>query len=288
MATANKKPNPAGLIAIANPKLAEKLDKSLEREESAAQTTKESAKPAKHVTFNQDIWKAVFALNVLRYGLALVLLGLLITQNTISDANVLSSVTHKELFQYSVITLLLSAVCFTVFTKTKKLPLSSILITQFVIDVFLVGALVHASGSIKSDFVLLFLVVVSTGSVVLRRKHAIALASGATIMLFYEHFYSIIREETSTQSSYDTLALYCVLLMAAGFAISYLAQRLRAAELKSFNPGDESIEEYLVREEKAALQSALLATDGNKTEAAKLIGMTFRSFRYKLTKYDIA
>lgn len=289
MATANRKPNPAGLIAIANPQLAEKLDKSVEKEEHlAAQKAKEPSQQAKHVTFNQDIWKAVFALNVLRYILALILLGLIVAKNTISGTTLLSSVTHPELFQYSVMTLLLSAACFTFFTKTKKLPLSSILVTQFVIDVFLVGALIHASGSIKSDFVLLFLVVVSTGSVVLRRKHAIGLASGATIMLFYEYFYSIIREEASTQSSYNTLALYCVLLMAAGYAISYLAQRLRAAELNSFNPGDESIEEYLVREEKAALQSALLATDGNKTEAAKLIGMTFRSFRYKLTKYDIA
>jgi len=52
-------------------------------------------------------------------------------------------------------------------------------------------------------------------------------------------------------------------------------------------PGDETIDEYLVRQEKTALKAALATTEGNKTEAAKLLGMTFRSFRYKLTKYDI-
>ena len=76
--------------------------------------------------------------------------------------------------------------------------------------------------------------------------------------------------------------------MAVSLLISALAQRLRHAELRKFIPGNESIEDYLIREEVEALKSALNKTDGNKTEAAKLLGMTFRSFRYKLTKYDIA
>ena len=58
-------------------------------------------------------------------------------------------------------------------------------------------------------------------------------------------------------------------------------------QLKNYVPGDETIDEYLVRQEKTALKAALATTEGNKTEAAKLLGMTFRSFRYKLTKYDI-
>lgn len=288
MATPKKKPNPAGLIAIANPTLAQKLDKSAEAEELAQSTASPSDdNQAKHSTFNQDIWKAVFALNILRYGLSLCLLALIVLQSTSINTDLLNSVSHPALFKYSVIALLMSAVCFTLFTLAKKFPLAVILLTQFTIDILLTGALVHASGGIKSNFTLLFLIVVTTGSVVLRRKHAIALASGATITLFYEHFYSLVNEEIGSQAQFDTLAIYCLLLIGAGSAISYLAQRLRAAELKSFNPGDESIEDYLVREEKAALKSALHATDGNKTEAAKLLGMTFRSFRYKLTKYDM-
>ena len=62
---------------------------------------------------------------------------------------------------------------------------------------------------------------------------------------------------------------------------------VRKAELQTFMPGNESIEDYLVREEINALKSALLETQGNKTEAAKLLGMTFRSFRYKVSKYEL-
>lgn len=289
MVTPKNKADASGLISIANPELAEKLDNAAEKTAKTPQpdTDYEHSVPAKHVTFNQDKWKAVITLNFLRYGTALCLLTLIIIDNTSNRLNVLTSVTHHALFFASALALLVSALCFTVLTKTKKVALSAILITQLTVDVLLTGALVHASGSMNSNFMMLFLVVVSTGSVVLRRKHAIALASGATITLFYEHFYSAIHEESRLIHQLDTLASYSALLMAASFSISYLAQRLRAAELKSYHPGDEPIEDYLIREEKSALKSALLATDGNKTEAAKLLGMTFRSLRYKLTKYDI-
>ncbi len=55
----------------------------------------------------------------------------------------------------------------------------------------------------------------------------------------------------------------------------------------NFMPGDEPIENYLERTEKQALLMALRRCNGRKTDAAKLLGMSFRSFRYKLTKYDI-
>ncbi len=55
----------------------------------------------------------------------------------------------------------------------------------------------------------------------------------------------------------------------------------------SFSPGDEPIDSYLERTEKEALKLALSRCNGKKTEAAELLGMSFRSFRYKLTKYGI-
>ena len=36
------------------------------------------------------------------------------------------------------------------------------------------------------------------------------------------------------------------------------------------------------------LTDALARADGNKTEAAKLLGLSFRSFRYRLEKLGIA
>lgn len=52
-------------------------------------------------------------------------------------------------------------------------------------------------------------------------------------------------------------------------------------------PGTEPLEQYLARIEKEALAEALRRSGNNKTAAAKQLGMSFRSFRYKLDKYGI-
>lgn len=51
--------------------------------------------------------------------------------------------------------------------------------------------------------------------------------------------------------------------------------------------GDESLEGYLERVERGAIQDALVKTNQNKTAAAKLLGITFRALRYKLEKLGI-
>ncbi len=56
---------------------------------------------------------------------------------------------------------------------------------------------------------------------------------------------------------------------------------------KTFNANKENIESFLERTEKEAIINALEKTDGNKTKAAKLLGISFRSLRYKLTKIDL-
>ena len=58
-------------------------------------------------------------------------------------------------------------------------------------------------------------------------------------------------------------------------------------ERSAFRLGDEPLEEFLERIEKAALGEALAQTGHNKTAAAKLLGMSFRSMRYKLDKFGI-
>ncbi|MDH3282661.1 MAG: sigma-54 dependent transcriptional regulator [Gammaproteobacteria bacterium] len=55
----------------------------------------------------------------------------------------------------------------------------------------------------------------------------------------------------------------------------------------TFVPGAEPLEEYLARIERDALMEALDQTDGNKTAAAKLLGISFRALRYKLEKLGI-
>jgi two-component system response regulator PilR (NtrC family) len=48
-----------------------------------------------------------------------------------------------------------------------------------------------------------------------------------------------------------------------------------------------NLEEMLAELEKKYLLNALRRTGGKKTEAAKLLGLTFRSFRHKLSKYSL-
>ncbi len=55
-----------------------------------------------------------------------------------------------------------------------------------------------------------------------------------------------------------------------------------------YQPGDEPLEDYLAKIEKQALVDALERSGSNKTAAAKLLGMSFRSFRYKLDKYGLS
>lgn len=279
---------PSDLISIANPKLSAKLEKQAHQEEVKAERESENHQDNSYQNFKKDVWKAVFTLNLMRYGLALFLLILLSLREVDLNLGLFDDLIHPTWFVLSTIILLLSAITFSFLTMKRLLALSQILITQFCVDLILASIMVHSTGSVMSGFSLLFFVIVTTGSVVLKRKQALALASGAIILVFYEHLYSVFTNHINIEANFTILGGYGALLMGVALLVSALAQRLRHAELKKFIPGNESIEEYLVREEIEALKSALNKTEGNKTEAAKLLGMTFRSFRYKLTKYDIA
>lgn len=51
--------------------------------------------------------------------------------------------------------------------------------------------------------------------------------------------------------------------------------------------GDQSLDTFMEDIERQALQEALEKARWNKTRAAELLGISFRSLRYKLKKYDI-
>jgi two-component system response regulator PilR (NtrC family) len=51
--------------------------------------------------------------------------------------------------------------------------------------------------------------------------------------------------------------------------------------------GAESLDDYLNRLERQAILEALQKTDGNRTAAARLLGVTFRSLRYRLERLGI-
>lgn len=49
----------------------------------------------------------------------------------------------------------------------------------------------------------------------------------------------------------------------------------------------EGLEAYLLQQERQLILAALNQSGGNKTQAAKLLNMTFRSLRYRLKKLGI-
>ncbi|MDH3690725.1 MAG: sigma-54 dependent transcriptional regulator [Gammaproteobacteria bacterium] len=66
-----------------------------------------------------------------------------------------------------------------------------------------------------------------------------------------------------------------------------LLPQVESANVEGFSPGQSSLDKYLESVERDAIQQALAQTDQNKTAAAKLLGISFRSLRYKLEKLGI-
>ncbi|MFT5655147.1 MAG: hypothetical protein ACI9XU_000862 [Arenicella sp.] len=287
------------LIAIANADLAKKLDDRHAAEESPAAKSKARAEDGQEspsmdghtktvATFRQEIWRSIFILNLIRGCLAIIFVGVGLAAVINPDWDLAQRLTNNKLFLIGASLVLLSAVVFAYTSKYKKNFDFDLLVgAQFTLDMLLAALLTYSAGGIESNVALLYLVVAATGSVVLPRKHALGLASGGIILMFVEHFYNIWGGDTIIRPYYVLLVRYSLLMLAASLLISYLAERIKAAEFKGFVPGNQTIEDYLIAEETKALKSALEQTQGNKTEAAKLLGMTFRSFRYKLTKYEI-
>lgn len=285
------------LISIANADLAKKLDRRQSANESAAaqslagadQNSPSTADRTKKVaSFKQEIWRAIFILNLIRGTLAILFVGVGIAATISPDSDLAQRLSNTKLFLIGASLVLLSAFVFAYISRYKKeFDFDLLVAVQFTLDMALAALLTYSAGSIDSNVALLYLVVAATGSVVLPRKQALGLASGGVILMFFEHFYSIWAGDTTIKPHYVVLVRYSLLMLSASLLISYLAERIKTSEFKGFVPGNQTIEEYLVSQETKALTDALQQTKGNKTEAAKLLGMTFRSFRYKLTKYDI-
>ncbi|MGA8881616.1 MAG: helix-turn-helix domain-containing protein, partial [Azonexus sp.] len=75
----------------------------------------------------------------------------------------------------------------------------------------------------------------------------------------------------------------------SGSAIEADDLQLAPDEMGGENPGrgSETLDDYLNRLERQAILEALQKTEGNRTAAARLLGVTFRSLRYRLERLGI-
>ncbi len=77
--------------------------------------------------------------------------------------------------------------------------------------------------------------------------------------------------------------------LCSGDVIEVADLHLEPEEIGGENPGrgSETLDDYLARLERQAILEALQKTDGNRTAAARLLGVTFRSMRYRLERLGI-
>ena len=90
---------PSDLIAIANPELAQRLsEKDLpaktNQEEAPTQENIQNA----HKTYQQEIWRAVFTLNLFRYAFSLLLLGVSLNYQLNTGFKPITVFLHPQIF----------------------------------------------------------------------------------------------------------------------------------------------------------------------------------------------
>ena len=113
-------------------------------------------------------------------------------------------------------------------------------------------------------------------------ERAVALTVGQIIQLedLQIHNHHQAQQETSGQAgsaSFDALAdPQPQMSLSAG-----------AAAMADFIPGQTQIQDYLDEIERRIIEQALQQTRYNRTQAAKLLGISFRSMRYRMERLDI-
>ena len=286
------------LISIANPKLAKKLSANEPHVAAPSKSEPNSGVGNKvdptldtlvlsHEQIKQQSWRAILILNLLRYVLALWVLADMALGIELTWLDPSLDTSRPNVFIACTLTLLISAILFSYLSRAQIVPLTIVLIIQFVLDLIIATAVIHISGESSSNLFFIYFLIVTTGSVVLSRVNALGLASAAIVLILLEHLDSTLLHQSSATLNSEVIEGNAIVLLVSAYVISTYAQYLGKNQLSTFVPGTESLEAFLTREEINAINAALEQTKGNKTQAALLLGLTFRSFRYKLSKYSI-
>lgn len=170
-------------------------------------------------------WKALFYLNIFRFSLALIFCTMAIFGADKTDI----TITNLRLFLSASLLMLATSIIYAFAYSQAKNYAKQLTSAQFIIDLLLAILIIHACGSVNSNLGFLLYIVVGTGSVVLPRLQALALAAGAILLMFYEHFYSIF--SYSIEPKYSMIGFLGAALFATSMIVSNLARRARLAEV---------------------------------------------------------
>ena len=69
--------------------------------------------------------------------------------------------------------------------------------------------------------------------------------------------------------------------------ISYKLSRMAAEKKESFMDAGETFKDKVEAAEKLVLEEAIRQCNGNKSEAAKILDISLRTMRYKISKYGL-
>jgi hypothetical protein len=268
------------LVSIANPQLANELEVR-ESDHSLDSLLLENKE------LRDQTWRAILTLNIIRYTMAILFLIDISLNLEIVQASGNLFEYRPTIFLGATVALLASAIVFSYLSKMRKLEIEKILGIQFFIDLALTTTLIHVSDLSSNDWFFIYFLIVTTGSVALTRRQALGLASAAFIMMCIEQTSAMFMQDSARSFAPEALSGSGAILLISAFLISWLAYQIRKNQIRGYVPGGESLEAYLVREEVNAIRATLAKAKGNKTRAAKLLGLSFRSFRYKLAKYGL-
>jgi len=121
--------------------------------------------------------------------------------------------------------------------KTKLLPFNVQVPGQFLLDIFVITLLMHASGGVNSGLGLLFIIAIAGGSLLSEGRIAFFLAAIASLcVLFHVALADIYR--WFLYPSYTHAGMLGVTFFVTAFLVHTLAQRVRASEVLAKQRGD--------------------------------------------------
>lgn len=204
-------------------------------------------------------WRSLYLLNFYRFALATIFLVVI----TIDAGRTIFGKHDPDLFlNASVIYLVFSVV--NIFTTRFKRPsLWKQVYFQVVVDILLLVALMHASGSIQSGLGTLLIVSVAAVSVLSGKRNAIAIASLASIIILLEQTYIVFNDEKISLNFYQA-GILGVALFATAYIAQYLAKRMQETEALATQRGVdlekmELLADYIVQR----MQTGVVVVDQN-------------------------
>lgn len=270
-----------------------------------------------HTIFRLGTWYGLYRL-IIAVSLNIILV--------LTDAQIDNSLQQPTLYSYTLLGYsllsLLQLLCFK-FIATQA---TRQLILFFVVDIICLSLLTFSVGEPNLQLSLLYVIAIFTSAILLSARMSLLITDrGGDILLLANHFIQKVCTEWGISSKQLTASAETYLLQQdfpgnvrelrnmieraitlsddESIDLTHLAPPLRGSSVspqivtKQLNQTPtvqthpkfpmEGLERYLENIEKDILLNALNMTHWNRTLAAKKLGMTFRSLRYRLKKFGL-